>query len=409
MDFDANYGVVIHQDFIPLYADDKYAKIFGYHNAKEILALDSILQLIDPEQQDVAAHTYYALMSGMEKPQVRNYVNRNRSGILMNVLAIEHIVEWQGRPALQITIVDVTESHVLKCSLQQSEQRYQQLINNVFEGVFIHRDFTPLFCNKALCELLGFPNQNAFLSQQSMLQIVATEDQQRLIEATTRLLQSKNTPEPMEIHCLHQNGTSLRLKLVESLISWQGEDAVQVSVFDMTESYRLKEKLDQLIYQDFLTNVLNRRGFMHFARQLAPQKQPKNKCFYCLIIGMDDLKQINHLYGYSVGDIALVQFAKHCKKKLAETDLISRWSGDEFIAMIQATNHQAARQVAEHIRHFFNDTELVDPETKKPINFSTSIGYAQWQEDEELDTLILRADSALELARSQITEQLVFA
>ncbi|UJL41703.1 hypothetical protein KDH10_002713 [Shewanella vesiculosa] len=99
MNSDAPFGVVIHQDFIPLYADDSYAKIFGYQTAKEILALKSILELIDPELQDLAAHTYYALMSGIEKPQVRNYINRNRLGMTINVLAIEHLVEWQGRTA----------------------------------------------------------------------------------------------------------------------------------------------------------------------------------------------------------------------------------------------------------------------------------------------------------------------
>ncbi|MEH6735167.1 MAG: sensor domain-containing diguanylate cyclase [Shewanella sp.] len=409
MDFDAHYGVVIHQDFIPLYADDNYAKIFGYNTAQDILALKSVLELIDPELQDVATHTYYALMSGIEKPQVRSYVNRNRLGLKLNILAIEHIVEWQGRSALQITIVDLTESTTLKQALVQSESRYQQLVNGSVQGVLVHRNFSPLYCNQTLAQLFGYPNTQSIMSLASILDVIEPSYQEQRLDANAALLANKVKPHPVEIKCLHLSGRIIWVKLIETVISWEQQPAIQVTMIDVTESYLLKDKLDKQIYVDYLTKALNRRGLIHFSQQLMTHSTLVHEHLYCVLMGIDDLKQINHLFGHDMGDKALIHFAQHCQSKLAETDLIARWSGDEFIAIIQASSKNMALKIAESIRHSIEHTELIEPESGKHIRFSACVGLSNWQADDTIDRLILRADSALEQARSQITSQLVFA
>lgn len=407
MDFDAQYGVVIHQDFIPRHADDTYAKIFGYENAQEILALKSILELIDPESQDIAAHTYYALMSGIEKPQVRSYINRNRLGEVMNVLAIEHIVEWQGRPALQVTIVNLTQSLQLQQSLQQSEYRYRALLNGSGQGVLIHHQFSPLFCNQALATILGYPNPQSIMALPSMLDFVDPAYRARREEALNNLFNHKIQSSTVEIKCLHYSGKPVWVKLMETIIDWNGQPAIQVTMTDITEAYLLKEKFEQQIHVDYLTKALNRRGITLAGKALLLDNTLPHHHFYCVLMALDELKQINHLFGHETGDKALIHFAQQCQSRLADADLLGRWSGDEFIAIIRASNNSIARNVAESIRHSIDSTDLVDPETGKHLRFSACVGVSKWQENDTLDELILRADSALELARSQITNQLV--
>ncbi|MCT8988555.1 sensor domain-containing diguanylate cyclase [Shewanella phaeophyticola] len=322
MEFDTHYGVVIHQDFIPLYADDNYAKIFGYTSAQDILGLKSILELIDPEAQDIAAHTYYALMSGIEKPQVRSYINRNRLGQLMNVLSIEHIVEWQGRPALQITIVDLTENITLNKNLQQSEFRYRQLVNSSLQGVLIHRKFSPLFCNQAFASLLGYPNSQSILALPSILDVIAPDYRTHRQEAYTALFDQKIKPHPVEIKCVHLSGKTVWVKLLESIIDWEGQPAVQVTVIDITESYLLKQNFEQQIHLDYLTQIFHRRGMLYYAQAKYNEKAVQTQQLYCVLMGLDELKQINHLYGHVMGDKALINFAQHCQSKLTDDDLL---------------------------------------------------------------------------------------
>ena len=407
MDFDAHYGVVIHQDFIPLYADDNYAKIFGYNNAQDILALKSILELIDPERQNEAAHTYYALMSGIEKPQVRSYINRNRLGELVNVLSIEHIVEWQGRPALQITIVDLTEASKLKRALVQNKQRYQKLVDGSVQGVLIHRNFTPLYCNDALARLFGYPNTQSIMALTSMLDIIEPSYQQRRIDANKALLTNNIKTHPTEIQCLHLNGNIIWVKIHEKVVDWEGLPALQVTVIDITESYLLKEKLDQQIHIDNLTQITNRCGMKHFAKKMLHDNAGDNEQLYCLLLCIDELKQINHLYGHDMGDKALMHFAQQCKNKLNDKDLFARWSSDEFIAITYIKNKNIVLKLAENIRHSAQDDDLIEPETGKYIQFSACVGITKWHKDDTLDSFILRADSALEQAKGQITTQLV--
>ncbi|KXI21920.1 hypothetical protein [Photobacterium sanguinicancri] len=57
---DSHYGVVVHRDFKPLYADDTYAAYYGYTSSKEVLALPSLLQLISQPERTKALATYDA-------------------------------------------------------------------------------------------------------------------------------------------------------------------------------------------------------------------------------------------------------------------------------------------------------------------------------------------------------------
>ncbi len=61
---ESHYGVVIHRDFKPLYADDTYARYFGYQSSQDILALSSLLELIVPHEQQNAILAYEETMTG---------------------------------------------------------------------------------------------------------------------------------------------------------------------------------------------------------------------------------------------------------------------------------------------------------------------------------------------------------
>ncbi len=76
-----------------------------------MLALDSLLYLIAPHQRTNAIQTYNAIMSGHDKPGINTYRNIDNEGNEFVVLTVDHVVDWQGEPAMQTTVVDLS-NHV---------------------------------------------------------------------------------------------------------------------------------------------------------------------------------------------------------------------------------------------------------------------------------------------------------
>src|SRR5262249_62030728 len=73
-----------------------------------------------------------------------------------------------------------------------------------------------------------------------------------------------------------------------------------------------------------------------------------------LLIDIDRFKSINDSFGHAVGDRVLAMFAEAARKSMRGSDLIGRFGGDEFAAMLLETNREKAIEVAERIRATFS-------------------------------------------------------
>ena len=134
-----------------------------------MLALDSLLHLIAPHQRANAIKTYSAIMSGEEKPGLKTYRNIDNEGNEFVVLTVDHVVDWQGESAIQTTVVDLSNHVDTLKKLQASEQRYRELVDGSIQGILVHRNFKPLFCNQAYAQALGFSDEQALIASGSIL------------------------------------------------------------------------------------------------------------------------------------------------------------------------------------------------------------------------------------------------
>lgn len=91
-----------------------------------------------------------------------------------------------------------------------------------------------------------------------------------------------------------------------------------------------------LAQQDALTGIANRRGFMPVAKHLTE----KTDC--CLImLDIDNFKKINDQYGHHQGDKVLKHCADCLQKTLRRSDVVCRWGGDEFVALLGYADERA--------------------------------------------------------------------
>ena len=146
---------------------------------------------------------------------------------------------------------------------------------------------------------------------------------------------------------------------------------------------------------DELTGLLNRRGFFAAAHQLVQRQAKRSEPVSVLMFDLDHFKSINDRFGRPLGDELLRLFAATASSSLRNADVIGRFGGKEFIAMLPGSLADAGI-AAERIRQRFQAVGETVAGSK--VEATVSIGAASGSLD--VAALIVSADSALDRAKS---------
>jgi len=161
---------------------------------------------------------------------------------------------------------------------------------------------------------------------------------------------------------------------------------------------RLRDERDSLRRDaqiDPLTNVLNRRSLEATVRQRCQLRER----FGVLFLDLDHFKQVNDRFGHESGDRVLIAVANVIKNGLRPGDIIGRYGGEEFVAIVAGAGPESARLVAERLRQA---VEELQPPSPGPTRVTISIGTTVFdprQLEETPQELVHRADLALYAAK----------
>ena len=148
---------------------------------------------------------------------------------------------------------------------------------------------------------------------------------------------------------------------------------------------------------DALTGLLNRYGLQRSLGREQAEARRYQRPLSCLMIDMDHFKTINDRHGHSVGDTTLQQVAMVLTEVVRGSDLVFRYGGEEFLALLPETDLEGAASLAEKIRETTCDRLFGDGE--HAFNLTLSIGAATLCDGESGNDMIARADMALYQAK----------
>jgi diguanylate cyclase (GGDEF)-like protein len=148
---------------------------------------------------------------------------------------------------------------------------------------------------------------------------------------------------------------------------------------------------------DLLTGLFNRRAFLEAGDRLIAQRARSSLPVSVLVFDLDKFKSINDRFGHAVGDAALKVFANTASTNMRATDVIGRFGGEEFVAVIPG-NAADATMVADRVRMAFQAVGLEI--AGHPIGATVSVGVASALAPVELDDMLARADAALYRAKN---------
>ena len=153
-------------------------------------------------------------------------------------------------------------------------------------------------------------------------------------------------------------------------------------------------KMETMATTDGLTGLNNRRRFLELVEEAIARAERFERRVSILMVDADHFKSVNDNYGHPVGDIVLKKIAGVLSQEARRVDVVGRFGGEEFIAMLDETNMAGALQVAERMRQEIEQS-VIQGEFGR-INVTVSMGLATYPDHgDSVSKLIDEADKAL--------------
>ncbi len=151
------------------------------------------------------------------------------------------------------------------------------------------------------------------------------------------------------------------------------------------------EKTRESALIDPLTNLPNARSFyMMLEQRIAECQRLNRESLAVLCMDIDDFKVINDKYGHSIGDRLLASVAAVLRRELRQMDMLARYAGDEFVAIMPMASTAMATAVADRMRNAVEE-QLFSVRTGTMIGLGLSVGFAAFPDSGETTEELLTA------------------
>ena len=165
------------------------------------------------------------------------------------------------------------------------------------------------------------------------------------------------------------------------------------------ENARLYERAEELAITDDTTQVSNMRYFHHILNREVIRARRRDSTLSLLFIDLDRFKDVNDTYGHLHGSRLLKEIAHLLKGNLRAIDLVARYGGDEFVALLPDTDHGTAYRLAERLRAQV-EAFAFRAEPGVVIQVTASVGVASFPDQAQTkEDLVRFADQAMYRAK----------
>jgi diguanylate cyclase (GGDEF)-like protein len=221
-------------------------------------------------------------------------------------------------------------------------------------------------------------------------------------DATTeqQMDRAKNALKRMQTGSIKQEVLGAVLA-IESALQTRREQQQEQYVSLATKLDRLGRQLEEARREsttDPLTGLGNRKLFDMMGPRAVQMFSLSRQPIVLLMIDLDKLKMVNDMYGHQAGDAAIQSLANALSKVfLRQSDVLCRYGGDEFAAILHNTDWKMAQTLARRLQE--QVALMPAPHPAMEFSIGASVGVAQLELHEEVDEWMARADKALYKAK----------
>ncbi len=165
---------------------------------------------------------------------------------------------------------------------------------------------------------------------------------------------------------------------------------------DITSRINFEHELEKAATTDPLTGAANRLQCDKWLKSATQQARIFNTPIALILFDIDDFKKVNDTFGHNAGDNVLIQIAEIVRSMARSSDIFARWGGEEFVILQMDTPFEGTIAFAERLRKEIEHTLFKDVG-----HITISLGLAQYNGSESIESFIKKADDSMYEAKKQ--------
>lgn len=297
--------------------------------------------------------------------------------------------------------MDVTEQKNAEKDLKESEQRFKIAGQAAYDLIYewdVASDELKWYGD--IDRILGYAEGQVSQNIRAWLDLIHPDDL-RLMQDSVELHRTSLNDIQYEYRVRHADGTYRywsdhalpMLDKANKPYRWVGVCA------DITLQKEHQLQLEHNANHDLLTGLPNRILLSDRLKQAMLQEKRFKQKLAVVYIDLDGFKQINDRYGHDVGDQVLIGMANRFSASLREGDTISRFGGDEFVAVLSGVGGKES--CVPLLKRLLQASAQPIQEGGEFIQLSASLGISLYPQEEEVDgdQLLRQADQAMYQAK----------
>jgi diguanylate cyclase (GGDEF)-like protein len=215
----------------------------------------------------------------------------------------------------------------------------------------------------------------------------------RIQKYETQLLENQVQIQQLKLDAQQKQQEASRLYLLLAVVI-----ATSLALLAYT-LWRSRRRFISQAQTDSLTGIANRRHFLERARQVAGRSRGQPVTASVLVLDIDHFKLINDAHGHQAGDAAIRHVALQANACLRDGDVFGRIGGEEFAALLPATDDATAWKLAEQMRQVIERTPLNHHGDDIPLTVSIGLMSGPLTGD-NIETLMQCADKVMYRAKN---------
>lgn len=280
---------------------------------------------------------------------------------------------------------------------------YRSLLDSISDGIyFVDRERKVVFWNRGAEEITGYVRSE-------ILELHCHDGKLRHLDqlgnnlclgkcALARTIDDGQSRQE-EVFLHHRDGHRIPVSIrVSPVKDARGSVIGAVEVFqDLSARLADIERIEQLqkmAFLDDLTGIASRRYLETRLRDRLAEMERYRWTFGILLIDIDHFKRVNDTYGHVVGDRMLKMIAKTLSASTRSLDIVGRWGGEEFLALITSVDASHLAAIGTRYRVLVEQSSLPMP-GDPPLQATISLGGTLAKDQDTAESLLERADRLL--------------
>ncbi len=232
-------GIAIIQDGRIVLCNQALCRMNGYSIEETMqMSAEQVLSTIHPEDRERVSAGIQTISDARALPPVEVVRLFDRDGRLHWVQVLGGRTLYRGRPALQVSYLDVT-------SRKHAERAYQMLVDNAPDGYAIFQQGKVIFANGAFSSLSGYPTEEILrMDVEAIARLAHPDDRARVRRSLELPFAAHRPPVIQRLRFRHRDGTWHTVDTQSVLVDFEEAPAIQVLYKDVTEAAAAQEDLD---------------------------------------------------------------------------------------------------------------------------------------------------------------------